>query len=77
MPVWASAIGTFVLGLAAAMLAMVGLSAGTAYGRDYHDLTPRQRVMAKLLAVGALLGAVAFAAGALVLAIWSLGNWLE
>ena len=77
MPVWASAIGTFVRGLAAAMLAMVGLSAGTAYGRDYHDLTPRQRVMAKLLAVGALLGAVAFAAGALVLAIWTLRNWLQ
>ena len=33
--------------------------------------------MAKLLAVGALLGAVAFAAGALVLAIWTLRNWLQ
>lgn len=77
MPVWASALGTVVLGMAAAMLAMVGLSAGTAYGRDYHDLTPRQRVMAKLLAVGALLGAVAFAAGAMVLAIWTLRNWLQ
>lgn len=77
MPVWASALGTVVLGLAAAMLAMVGLSAGTAYGRDYHDLTPRQRVMAKLLAVGALLGAAAFAAGAMVLAIWTLKNWLQ
>jgi hypothetical protein len=77
MPVWASAIGALVLGMAAAMLAMLGLSAGTAYGRDYHDLTPRQRVMAKLLALGALLGAVAFAAVAMVLAIWTLRNWLQ
>jgi hypothetical protein len=77
MPVWASALGTVVLGMAAAMLAMLGLSAGTAYSRDYHNLTPRQRVMAKLLAVGALLGAFAFAAGAMVLAIWTLKNWLQ
>lgn len=76
MPTWAIAVGVVVFAVAAAMLAMLGLSAGTAYGRDYHDLTPRQRVMAKLLAVGALLGAVAFAGGALVLAMWSLKLWL-
>lgn len=77
MPLWASAVGTVVLGLAAAMLAMLGLSAGTAYGRDYHDLTPRQRVMAKLLAVGALVGAVAFAGLAMLLAMWTLRSWLQ
>ena len=76
MPLWATAVGAIVLALGAGMLAMLGLSAGTAYGRDYHDLTPRQRVMAKLLAFGALLGAVAFATGAAVLAMWTLRHWL-
>lgn len=76
MPLWAAAVGTLVLALGAGMLAMLGLSAGTAFSRDYHDLTPRQRMMAKLLAVGALLGAVAFAAMATALAIWTLRLWL-
>ena len=76
MPLWAAAVGTLVLALGAGMLAMLGLSAGTAFSRDYHDLTPRQRVMAKLLAFGALLGAVAFAAMATALAIWTLRLWL-
>ena len=76
MPLWATAVGAIVLALGAGMLAMLGLSAGTAYGRDYHDLTPRQRVMAKLLAFGALLGAVVFATGAAVLAMWTLRQWL-
>jgi hypothetical protein len=55
---------------------MLGLSAGTAFSRDYHELTPRQRAMAKLLAFAALLGAVAFGGGALVLAMWALKLWL-
>jgi hypothetical protein len=76
MPLWALAVGAVVLAFGAAVLAMVGLSAGTAYGRDYHELTPRQRVMAKLLGFGALLGAVLFAGGALVLAMWALKLWL-
>jgi hypothetical protein len=76
MPLWAAAVGTLVLALGAGMLAMLGLSAGTAFSRDYHDLTPRQRTMAKLLAVGALLGAVAFAVAATAMAIWALRLWL-
>ena len=76
MPLWALAVGAVVLAFGAAMLAMLGLSAGTAYGRDYHVLTPRQRVMAKLLGVGAWMGAAAFAGGALVLAMWALQRWM-
>ena len=76
MPLWALAIGALVLALGAGVLAMLGLSAGTAYGRDYHDLTPRQRAMAKLLGFGALFGAALFAGGALVLAMWALRLWL-
>lgn len=76
MPLWAMALGVVVLGVGAGLLAMLGLSAGTAYGRDYHDLTPRQRAMAKLLGFGALLGAVAFAGAALVLAMLALRQWM-
>ena len=76
MPLWAIALGAVVLAVGAAMLAMLGLSAGTAYGRDYHDLTPRQRTMARLLSVGALLGAVVFACTAMALAMWTLRLWL-
>jgi hypothetical protein len=77
MPLWAAVVGTLVLAFGAGMLAMLGLSAGTAFSRDYHELTPRQRAMAKLLAVGALLGAVAFAVLATAMAIWTLGQWLD
>ena len=76
MPLWALAVGAVVLAFGAAMLAMLGLSVGTAYGRDYHELTTRQRTMAKLLGFAALLGAAAFAGGALVLAMWALQRWL-
>jgi len=76
MPLWATATGTIVCALAAAMLAMVGLSAGTAYGTDYHDLTPRQRAMAKLLSLGALLLSLVFAGVALILAAWTIKLWM-
>jgi len=76
MPLWALFVGALVLGMGAGLLAMLGLSAGTAYGRDYHDLSPRQRTMAKLLAFAALLGAAVFGGAALVLAIWALKLWL-
>jgi hypothetical protein len=76
MPLWAAAVGAVVLALGAGLLAMLGLSAGTAFSRDYHDLSPRQRTMAKLLAVASLLGAVAFATLATAMAIWALRLWL-
>ena len=76
MPTWALVLGTLVLAAGAAMLAMLGLSAGTAFARDYHDLTPRQRVMAKLLGFGALLGAAVFACAALLLAMLALRQWM-
>ncbi|OGT59708.1 MAG: hypothetical protein A3E01_04400 [Gammaproteobacteria bacterium RIFCSPHIGHO2_12_FULL_63_22] len=59
--------------MASAMFAMLGLSAGTAYGTDYHVLSPRQRVMARVLGLGSMVAAVAFAMLALGLAAWTLG----
>ncbi len=52
--------------------AMLSLSAGTAFGTDYHTMTPRQRVMQRLLYRLALLGALVLGlagAAALVLSV--------
>lgn len=73
MPWWAWGIGAIVAGMASAMFAMLGLSAGTAYGTEYHVLSPRQRVMARVLGLGSMVAAVAFGMLALGLVAWTLG----
>lgn len=72
MPWWAWGIGAIAAGMACALFAMLGLSAGTAYGTEYHVLSPRQRVMAKLLGLGSVVAAVALGMLALGLAAWTL-----
>ena len=76
MPAWVFLLATLLFGGGSAFLAMLGLSAGTAYGTDYHVLSPRQRAMAKLLGVGSLLGAVASGVLAAACAFWTLRLWL-
>ena len=76
MPWWGWGICTVAAGMASATFAMLGLSAGTAYGTEYHVLTPRQRVMARMLGIGSLVGAVAFGMAALGLAAWTLRQLL-
>jgi hypothetical protein len=76
MPSWAWLLATIFFGGASAFLAMLGLSAGTAYGTEYHVLTQRQRAMAKLLGVGSLLGAVLCGLLAAACAFWTLRLWL-
>ena len=73
MPWWAWGIGAIASGMASAMFAMLGLSAGTAYGTEYHVLSPRQRVMARMLGLGSMVAAVASGMLALGLAAWALG----
>ena len=73
MPWWAWGLGAIAAGMASAMFAMLGLSAGTAYGTEYHELSPRQRVMARVLGLGSMVAAVAFGMLALGLAAWTLG----
>ena len=46
---------------ASGFAAMLSLSAGTAFGTDYHAMSPRQRVMGRLLSRLALLAALVFA----------------
>jgi hypothetical protein len=66
------------LGGASAFCAMLGLSAGTAYSTDYHTLTARQRVMAKMLGLGSLVAALGFGLLGLALAAWGLHElWLR
>jgi hypothetical protein len=54
-------IGTFLAGTTA-FLAFLSLSAGSAYGANYHSLSPRQRVMGRLLYLGSLIGSLVCAA---------------
>ncbi len=56
---WLWLAGGLVSGLAAGAFAMVSLSASTAYGTEYHNMSPAQRRMARVLYLGS------FAAGVL------------
>jgi hypothetical protein len=59
-------------GGAAGFFAMLGVSAGTAYGANYHSLSTRQRWMGATLYRGSVLlaiGSAALAALAVALAI--------
>jgi hypothetical protein len=55
---WMYLLAGTVLGVGSAFCAMLSLSAGTAYGTEYHVLSARQRVMARMLGVGALAASV-------------------
>ena len=56
---WLWALVAAILAMASASFAFLALSAGTAFGTDYHALTPRQRTMARWLARGSLASALA------------------
>jgi len=74
---WMFLVAGVLLGMASAFCAMLSLSAGTAFATDYHTLSPRQRVMAKLLGVFSLLAALACGLAALASLFWGLrGLWL-
>jgi hypothetical protein len=69
---WMYLLAGIVLGMAGAFSAMLSLSAGTAYGTEYHNLSARQRVMARMLGVGALVTAVLCGFAAVALVGWGL-----
>jgi len=74
---WMFLIAGVLLGGASAFCAMLSLSAGTAFATDYHTLSPRQRVMAKLLGVSSLAAALTCGLAALASVFWGLrGLWL-
>jgi hypothetical protein len=69
---WMFVLAGLLLGGASAFCAMLSLSAGTAYGTEYHTLTARQRAMARMLGVGALAAAMLCGVGGLALVAWGL-----
>ena len=74
---WMFLVAGVVLGMASAFCAMLSLSAGTAFATEYHVLSKRQRVMAKLLGVFSLAAAFACGLAALASVFWGLrGLWL-
>lgn len=55
---WLWALLAAAMAMAGGAFAFLALSAGTAFGTDYHVLSPRQRAMARWLTRTALLMAV-------------------
>lgn len=68
---WVFALIAVLLGMASAFCAMLSLSAGTAYGTDYHNLSRAQRVMARALYLGALVLAIVCGLAGLAVAGWT------
>jgi hypothetical protein len=68
---WMWLIATGLLAMASAFFAMLSLSAGTAYGSNYHTLSRAQRVMARFTYLGALVAAVICGLAGLGLAAWT------
>jgi len=76
-PWWAFVLAGIVLGVGSAFCAMLSLSAGTAFATEYHVLSKRQRVMAKLLGLGSFAACVVFGLAAAAALLWGLrGLWL-
>ena len=74
---WLFLLAGGLLGGASAFCAMLSLSAGTAYGTDYHTLSRRQRSMAKLLGFGSLAASLVCGLAGLALFAWGLrGLWM-
>lgn len=74
---WMFVLAGLALGAASAFFAMLGLSAGTAYGTDYHTLSTRQRAMARVLGIGSLAAALLCGLAGLALLAWGLrALWL-
>jgi hypothetical protein len=68
---WMWLIATGLLAMASAFFAMLSLSAGTAYGSNYHTLSRAQRVMARATYLGALVAAILCGLAGLALAAWT------
>ena len=63
---WIWLIAGMLLAGMAVFLAFLSLSAGSAYGANYHSLTPRQRVMGRLLYLGSLIASLVCGASGMV-----------
>ncbi len=73
---WMGLATAAVLAAGCAFFAMLGLSAGTAYGRNYHSLSHVQRVMARALFLGSTLLAIAAGLLGAGFLAWVIKQWL-
>ena len=76
LPWWVFAGAAVACGMGAAAFAFLGLSAGTAYGSNYHVLSQAQRRMARILYLGSILAALVLGLAALLLGGWTVRNLL-
>lgn len=60
----------------AVFFAALGVSAGSAYGANYHSLTPRQRWMGATLYRGSIVFAIASAAMGALAVLLAIRQWL-
>ena len=63
---WMWLIAGVLLAGMAVFLAFLSLSAGSAYGANYHSLSPRQRVMGRLLYLGSLIASLICGVGGMI-----------
>lgn len=68
---WMWLIASALLAMASAFFAMLSVSAGTAYGSNYHTLSQAQRVMARTLYLGSLVAAIVCGLAGLALVAWT------
>ena len=73
---WMGLAAAAMLALGCAFFAVLGLSAGTAYGRNYHSLSNVQRLMARALFLGSALLAIATALLGIGFLVWTVRQWL-
>lgn len=73
---WLWLLLAIVAGGGAMFFTALGVSAGSAYGANYHSLTPRQRWMGATLFRGSIVLAIALAATGAVAVLLAVRQWL-
>jgi ABC-type spermidine/putrescine transport system permease subunit I len=68
-------LGVLLAGMTA-FFAFLSLSAGSAYGANYHSLSSRQRVMGRLLYLGSLITSLLCAAGGTVAVLLAIKRFI-
>jgi hypothetical protein len=73
---WLWLVLAVLAGAGAVFFAALGVSAGTAYGSNFHSLSPRQKWMGATLYRGSLLAAIGSGAIAVLAVVLAVRHWL-
>ena len=76
MSAWLWLALAILAGGGAAFFAFLGVSAGTAYGANFHSLSPRQKWMGATLYRGSLVAALGLAAVSVLSLALAVRQWL-